>query len=205
LHANIKAADSFLRHRKSIEEAKVKSRLWKFFDQSIASLYVVGLVVAVVFGLWIDSRPRPPEPPAMIKPRHPDLLLMDSVRAVNADASMLLLTSARGATMDQPFACLLAQSVAARQDFPASALKKLNTECTFWTAVRKATRPVFHGIAESKSLPETPFTFDAYVGSDEKWDTLGLFADLETCSRMVETAMSLGIGVRACQPWKPRF
>ena len=185
------------------EGAEVISRLMTFLGRSVAYLYIAALVVLAVIATWGSLHPVPRETSSPVAPRHPDLLLMDLVRKVNGDASLLVMSPVTGFAMNEPIDCLMARQAVARQDVPASLLKRWDNGCAFGTMMRKATDPVFHGIATSRKLPPVAFAFDAYV--EEKWHTLGLFADSDTCTRMVATAVSLGIGVRSCQPWTPRF
>lgn len=181
------------------------SRFMTFLGRSVAYLYLAALVVFAVIATWGSLHPVPRETASPVVPRHPDLLLMDAVRDVSADASLLMLSPITGFGMDEPAACMLARQIIGRKDVPVGTFKKWDNECAFGTAVRKSTDPVFHAIAQSRALPRVAFAFDAYVGLKDEWHTLGLFADSATCTRMVEAAGSLGIGVRSCQPWTPRF
>lgn len=181
------------------------SRFITFLGRSVAYLYLAALVVGAVVATWGSLRPVPTETSSPVVPRHPRLLLADAVRKVNADASLLMLSPAASFGLDEPTACKLARQAAARQNFAASALKKWNSECALGTMMREATDPVFQAIATSGALPPDAYAFDAFVGLEEEWHTLGLFADFEACARMMEAAMSLGFGARSCLPWAPRF
>lgn len=163
--------------------------------------------LAALAGWIVWNSLQPPLTAAKIAaaPRHPDLLLMDAVRRVSADASLLMLSPVTGFGMDEPAACTLARRVVGDKDFPAGVLKKWDDECAFGVAVGKASNPVFRAIAQSGALPPAAFVFDASVGLKEEWHTLGLFADSDTCARMVAAAVALRIGVRSCLPWTPRF
>lgn len=201
-----------MRWRSVLEGVEVIPRIKSFPDLSVIYPYLVGLVLISGCIGWYSVNEslnqyvaRSPKAPSVAAPRHKDLLLMDAVREVSADTSMLLLSSVAGRTMDEPAACLLAADVIGRKDFPASALKKWNSECTLGKMVRQATDPVFQAIVQSRALPSVAVTFDAYVGFEEKWQTLGLFADFDTCERVRAAAGSLGIGIRSCLPWVPRF
>jgi len=184
-----------------------------FLDFSVIYPYLVGLVLVAGGIGWYSvndflnhsHNPSPPAPSVAAAPRHPDLLLMDAVRKVSADASMLLLSPITGFGMEEPAACMLAARIVAQKHVPAGVLHKLDGECALGKMVRQATNPVFQAIVQSQALPPVAVTFDAYVGLEEKWQTLGLFADFDTCKTMMDAAMSLGIGVRSCLPWAPRF
>ncbi len=130
---------------------------------------------------------------------------MDAVRKVSADASMLLVSPLTGFGMTEPIACALAKQALEQKDMPASLLKQWEAECALGKMVRQATEPVFQAIVESQSLPQVAVAFVVYVEKEEKWQTVGLFADLDTCTRTLEAATALGIGVRPCVPWAPRF
>ena len=169
-------------------------------------LWLSVLAVGGGYSVWRMLLPPPTIPASVVAPKHPDVLLLAAVAKVSVDASTLLLSAITGFGMDEPFTCVVARRLTGQQDVPVSSLKHLNDECAFGTMIRRTTRPVFDDIVQSQSLPRAAFAFDAYVGSgDKEWHTLGLFADAGTCNGMMESAISLGIGVRSCHPWTPRF
>lgn len=177
----------------------------KFLRQWLFRLYLVAIVVFGGRTVWESVYPPPKVPSVAVAPRHPDRLLMDAVRKVSADASLLMSSSITGFGRDEPSACTLARRGSQRHDFPASMVQKWDDECVFGTSVRESTEPVFHAIAQSHTLPEVTFAFDVSGEPHADWHTVGLFADLDTCTRTLEAAMALGMGVRSCLPWTPRF
>lgn len=179
------------------------SRFLGYLSRVASAIFCMMLLLGFGFAIWGALSPLPPTPPIPVEPRHPDLLLMDAVRRISADASTLMLSPIRGVGMDEPGPCMLARTAVGHPDLPSSASKAWRSECALGTMLRKSTDPVFHAIEESRTLPRKAFVFDAYV--EERWSTLGLFADSGTCAQVLESAMLLGIGVRSCVPWSPRF
>lgn len=172
-----------------------------FLGRGVVYLYFAALVVLAVRVIWGALHQTPQSPAVATLARHPNMILRDAVRKVSADASLLMLSIGR----DEPIACEMARRTSGRQDFPANIREAWDSQCAFKTMVREATNLVFQDIAQSQALPPVAFAFDAYVTLEEGWQTMGLFADIDTCSRMVEAALSLGIGVRTCHLWTPRF
>lgn len=172
---------------------------------SLDYLFFAGLVLLAGWFWWSSAHQSPKPPPVTVASRHPDSLLMQAVSKVSVEASLLLLSPLMGLGMPEPIACAMAKRALERKDMLASLLKQWDAECALGKMVREATEPVFQAIVDSRALPQVAVTFDVYVQTEEKWQTVGLFADLDTCTRMAGAAMSLGMGVRACLPWAPRF
>lgn len=140
-------------------------------------------------------------------PRHKDLLLMDAVRMVNADASTLMLSLYFSLAMDAPAPCLIAKKMESGEDRNDPIVAKLTArfrhDCDFTRLSRKLTLPVFEHIASTRILPQNLFAFEAF--HDDLWAMDGLFQDIESCNSVREEASKRGIGTRACGKWQPRF
>lgn len=147
---------------------------------------------------------------AEIKP-HPDSVLMKQVQAVNANASVLMLSPLHGFGMNQPISCLLAESLTERAKTDnvsdASIAMKLSKEktrlCEVSKDVRRLTWPVFTQIATSSKLPSVKFTFEIYV--EDKWRSVGLFASELDCNTVLSKAQEFGFGVKSCASWQSRY
>ncbi len=142
---------------------------------------------------------------------HPDNILMKQVQAVNANASVLMLSLLHGFGMEEPISCRLADSLTDRAKFEnasdAAIAMKLSKEksklCEVSKDVRRLTWPVFTQIASSSKLPSEKFTFEIYV--EDKWRLVGLFASEQDCRTVLNKAQEFGIGVKSCTSWQPRY
>jgi hypothetical protein len=84
-----------------------------------------------------------------------------------------------------------------------------SSECAVYVLAERETAPVFLAIKEAGELPETPFVFGLFVydpnleGSYAGYaeETIGLFADIESCQRVERAARDRNLPTRRCEEW----
>ena len=155
--------------------------------------------------MTVVKAPTPLPAPAASPPLHSDFVLMERVRAVNADVALFLVSSLTGFGSDQPAACLIAKALPVGHEAPEVLVLRWQARCEFGKAIRLATYPVFEEVAATRLLPAEPFSFAVQVENDEPWKEVGLFGSLRSCINVLESAMAHGYAVRSCAAWAPRF
>jgi hypothetical protein len=184
-------------------------RFASFLDKSLAIALVTAMAAALAWSVF--GQPKTPEPKLAEKPRaterHEDLILMDAVRAVNADASTMMLSPFFSLKLSEPISCLLVRKMQERSDATSPALANLiaekTEECDFAGIVRQVTLPVFLEIAAVGALPKELFVFETFHA--EAWVSVGLFDRVNTCNLVQQQRMNQGMGTKVCVKWKPRF
>ena len=186
-------------------------RISSFLDRVLAIIFGSVLAAATlwsIFGTTLtgntkDTGPLVPVP----NNRHGDLVLMDAVRTVNADASTVMLSPYFSLAMDDPASCLIARRMQEKPDLTTRITTEVadaqSIKCEFVRFVRQSTRPVFERIASTRTLPIKLFAFEAFHA--DSWVAVGLFDQLSICNSAQEAGLKQGIGTKACTPWKPRF
>ena len=184
-------------------------RFASILEKTLAIALVTAMAAALVwsvFGQPETAQLKPADKPRATE-RHEDLILMDAVRGVNADAATLMLSPFFSLKLSEPISCLLARRMQERPDATSPALAALisehSGECDFAGLVRQVTLPVFLQIAAVKALPKDLFTFEAFHA--ETWVSVGLFVRITTCNLIQQQSMNQGMGTKACMRWKPRF
>lgn len=179
------------------------------FKKTLVVVYVTAIVASFV---WYVIEPNKTVQPTTAKKsvaaeRHEDLVLLDAVRVVNADASTLMLSPFFSLALTEPTSCLVARKMEERPDANSPVLAALvfdtSRKCEFARLVRQLTLPVFRQIADVKVVPDMLYTFDAFHA--EQWISVGLFDQAATCSLVQQEGMSLGLATKACTRWTPRF
>lgn len=168
---------------------------------------VIAYGSALALGLGRSIFGPHPASPSLPVARHADLALMDSVRSVNAAASLVMLSPYFSLAIDNPVPCLLAQGMREKSDLELPAVAQIvadqGRECEFTRFTRQLTRPVFDRVASAKALPIELFSFAAF--HEDAWVDVGLFDQIGDCLSAQRAGLRLGIGVRACAPWRPGF
>ena len=85
-------------------------------------------------------------------------------------------------------------------------------ECYVFGLAEQETEPVFQSIKDSGVLPETAYVFSLFVydpnieGGSAGYaeETVGLFADPESCNRVEHGARELNLPTRRCVLWNGR-
>jgi len=85
-----------------------------------------------------------------------------------------------------------------------------SSECAVYVLAEQETAPVFLAIKQAGELPETPFVFGLFVydpnleGSYAGYaeETIGLFADIESCQRVERAARDKNLPTRRCEEWR---
>lgn len=175
---------------------------------NIISVFLLGVMALMLYGTMVKPA-NVSASNSVAKPVHPDVILMGRVRAVNGDASTLMISEYSGFGMEIPASCLLAAHVEKDSKLVSDVItqqihKKFQAECGLTGRVRAATFPVFTKIADSGKLPIGSWAFEVFSGQ-ESWKVIGLFDDPEICKATLQHAVEVGFGVKPCLPWSPRY
>lgn len=178
--------------------------IFKFCRRVFALFLVTGFIYSAVLVLAGN----PANPALDTKPINLDIALMGRVRAVNSDASVVML-SFSGFGMAVPAPCLLAANVEKDSKLASDRItqqmhRKFQSECELHNQVRSATYPIFLQIAVSGKLPVDPFAFEI-LNTQNNWSVVGLFEELSICEAILIKATDAGFGIKPCFHWHPRF
>jgi hypothetical protein len=184
-------------------------RIASLLDHALAIAFGTMLVGAFAWSIFGPSKAveQKDSVTPKIADRNDDLALMEAVRNVNADASILMLSPFFSLALAEPISCLLARKLKQEADLDLPVMAQLTLEqsqhCEFSRLARQYTLPVFSKIATTRELPKELFAFTAF--HESTWESVGPFESFATCTKVQQEGMTKGMGTRACTKWTPRF
>ncbi len=176
-------------------------------DTIVERLKIAGLIAVLAGAAYLEFRPAPQqmtkaEPPKEISAA---MTLYDQVASVNASAAMVMVSG--GLLLDEPADCLINAAMTEKVKEPDTylqqAIEQRKTLCQIYTVLRETTMKNFEAIAFNRELPDGLMAFEMY--DDDKWHTLGLFANVAECEYVRSIAVEANFGLKSCTAWSPRY
>ena len=174
---------------------------------SLAVLAILGPVVALVYANgWANIGRDGP-----LLPRDEDLMEVSPFLALMQSAQRFRYESSC-ATADFLTTTVIENESDEANAFLEKFVAGIRGECYVFGLSTRSTGPVFQTIKDSGVVPETAYVFSLFVydpnieGGPAGYaeETVGLFADRESCDRVEHAARELNLPTRRCVPWNGR-
>ncbi len=173
---------------------------------SLAALAVTGPIVALVYADgWANAGrtgPRLTRDEALIE-ISPFVALIQATQRYRAESSCATAEFLTDVVVEE-----------SREDnaFVSEFVLGIRNECTLFNLAEAETREVFQSVKQAGKLPEQVYVFSLFVydpnleGSFAGYaeETIGLFDDMEDCTRVEQAAWELNLPTRRCVHWSER-
>jgi hypothetical protein len=173
---------------------------------SVLGWLFIGAVVLAAANMLLHPKklPEKPEP----RPRTEMDLLAERVHAINANLFRLFFTGF-SPMRSPPIDCAIADRLelndrsADERRLLEPKAQSARDRCNIASVVNAQIMDNFRSIADQGTLPESLYAFEVYLDAD--WTTVGIFLSRVQCEEAQARSAEIGLGVKTCQEWKPRY